>query len=148
MSAKTAFGVTSLVRPDIAAMEPYTPIVPFEVLSQRLGRPPEDIVKLDANENPYGPSPRAREALAGLDRAHIYPDPESRALRAALADYVGVDAAHLLAGAGADELIDLVMRLFIAPGNAVINCQTRRPTRRLAQNHVHRFHTNRTESNM
>jgi histidinol-phosphate aminotransferase len=114
--------VESLVRPDIAEMEAYTPIVPFEVLSERLGRQPEAIVKLDANENPYGPSPRAREALATLDRAHIYPDPEARALRAALADYVGVDAAHLLVGAGADELIDLVMRLFIAPGDAIVNC--------------------------
>jgi histidinol-phosphate aminotransferase len=36
---------------------PYTPIEPFEVLSARLGRPPDQIVKLDANENPYGPSP-------------------------------------------------------------------------------------------
>jgi histidinol-phosphate aminotransferase len=114
--------VEKLVRPDIAAMEAYTPIVPFEVLSERLGRPAYEIVKLDANENPYGPSPRALEALAALDKAHIYSDPESRGLRSALADYVGVDAAHILVGAGADELIDLVMRLFIAPGDTVINC--------------------------
>ena len=118
----SALSVEDLVRPDIAVMEPYTPIVPFEVLSERLGRPPETIVKLDANENPYGPSPRALEALTRLDAAHIYPDPESRALRAALAGYVGVDAEHLLAGAGADELIDLVTRLFVAPGDAIINC--------------------------
>ncbi|RMF30310.1 MAG: histidinol-phosphate aminotransferase, partial [Chloroflexi bacterium] len=48
-------------------MDPYTPIVPFEVLSRRLGLPPERIIKLDANENPYGPSPRVREALARYD---------------------------------------------------------------------------------
>ncbi len=72
------------VRPEIVEMQPYTPIVPFEVLSARLGRSPEDIVKLDANENPYGPSPRALEALANGRFFHIYPDPEANDLRAAL----------------------------------------------------------------
>ena len=114
--------IEDLIRSDIAAMETYTPIVPFEILSERLGRPADSIVKLDANENPYGPSPRVLEALATLDHMHIYPDPEARALRTALAEYVGVDAMHLLVGAGADELIDLLMRLFLAPGDAIINC--------------------------
>jgi histidinol-phosphate aminotransferase len=114
--------VTNLIRPHIAAMEPYTPIYPFDVLAARLGRAPDEIIKLDANENPYGPSPKAREALADLRCAHIYPDPQSSALRAALAEFTGVPADCLLAGAGADELIDLTMRLFIQPGNAVINC--------------------------
>src|SRR5690349_4791182 len=102
--------ITTLIRPDIASMEAYTPILPFEVLSARLGRRPDDIIKLDANENPYGPSPRVMEALAGLKYAHIYPDPESTALRAALARDTGVPAENLLAGSGADELIDLIMR--------------------------------------
>jgi histidinol-phosphate aminotransferase len=115
--------VEALIRPDIRDMEPYTPILPFEVLSEQLGRRPADIVKLDANENPYGPSPKALRALADLRAAvPIYPDPEARALRAGLADYTGVGAEHILAGAGADELIDLVMRLFVHPGDVVINC--------------------------
>ena len=116
------FDPAGFVRPDIAAMEPYTPIVPFEVLSARLGRAPVDIVKLDANENPYGPAPAARQALAAAQYVHIYPDPEATALRAALAGYAGVDPASLLAGAGADELIDLVLRAVLAPGDTVINC--------------------------
>jgi histidinol-phosphate aminotransferase len=111
-----------LIRPDIAMMEPYTPIYPFDVLAARLGRRPEEIIKLDANENPYGPSPKVREALANLRYAHIYPDPESRALRAALAEFTGVPAEYLLAGLGADELIDLTMRLFVQPGNSIVNC--------------------------
>src|SRR5690606_41358217 len=104
-------------------MEPYTPIVPFEVLSEQLGRDATDLVKLDANENPYGPSPRALNAIsARRDAVPIYPDPESRALRAALAEYAGVGSEHILAGAGADELIDLIMRLVITPGDAIVNC--------------------------
>lgn len=111
-----------LLRLEIAAMEAYTPIVPFEVLSARLGRPPEEIVKLDANENPYGPSPRALAALADGRFYHIYPDPEATFLRQAIADYTGIPAGRLLAGMGADELIDLVLRAVITPGDCVVNC--------------------------
>jgi histidinol-phosphate aminotransferase len=116
------FSVTQFLRPDVATMEPYTPILPFDVLSAQLGRAPEEIVKLDANENPYGPSPKVRDALATMPYPHIYPDPESRHLRRALADYTGVPMDYLLAGHGADELIDLVMRLFVEPGDAIVNC--------------------------
>lgn len=106
----------------IASLPPYTPIEPFEVLSQKVGRAPADIIKLDANENPYGMSPRAREALANLPYGHIYPDPESRALRAALGRFSGAPVENLLVGAGADELIDLIMRVTLNPGDVIINC--------------------------
>ena len=112
----------NLIRSDIADMAPYTPIVPFDVLSKRLGIPAEDIVKLDANENPYGPSPSVYRALADEKDYHIYPDPDSTALREALSRYTGIDATHIIAGQGADELIDLIVRLFVSPGDAVINC--------------------------
>ena len=72
--------ISNLLLPHIASMAPYTPIEPFEVLSARLGRSPERIVKLDANENPYGPHPAVREALAAYPFPHIYPDPEQRTL--------------------------------------------------------------------
>jgi histidinol-phosphate aminotransferase len=114
--------LSRLLLPHIAELEPYTPIAPFEVLSQQLGRPPEQIVKLDANENPYGPAPAVREALARYPFAHIYPDPEQRELRAALAEYTGAPADNILAGSGADELIDLICRLILAPGDAIIDC--------------------------
>jgi histidinol-phosphate aminotransferase len=114
--------IADLVRPDVVSMEPYVPIFPLDVLAARLGRAPDDIIKLDANENPYGPPPRVRAALADLPYVHIYPDPQSRTLRTALADWTGLPADLLLAGAGADELIDLTMRLFLQPGEAILNC--------------------------
>ncbi len=110
------------IRPHIQQMPPYEPILPFEVLSAQLGLPEEQIIKLDANENPYGILPAVRQALAEMPYTHIYPDPESRALRQALADYHNVPLENLMAGAGADELIDLVLRLLIEPGDALINC--------------------------
>lgn len=106
----------------IKAMPTYTPIEPFEVLSERLHRAPEEIIKLDANENPYGPSPRALQALAEIPFAHIYPDPESRALRSTLADFTQVPMENILAGSGADELIDLAMRVLLEPNDRVLIC--------------------------
>ena len=106
----------------IQTLPPYIPIEPFEVLSARLGRHPSEIIKLDANENPYGPSPAARRALANLEYPHIYPDPESRLLRAALAHFTGLPAEYLMAGAGSDELLDLLLRVCIEPGDAVLSC--------------------------
>jgi histidinol-phosphate aminotransferase len=113
--------VESLINPHLRAMQPYTPIVPFEVLSRRLGRAPEDIVKLDANENPYGPSPRALEAIASAGTLHIYPDPEQTLLREAISSYINVPMEHILCGAGGDEIIDLIGRAFIQAGDAIID---------------------------
>ncbi len=116
------FDPQQIVRPDVKEMEPYIPIVPFEVLSERLGRLPANITKLDANENPYGPSPAALEAIATGNWYHIYPDPESNALRRALSSYLDVPVERLLVGMGADELIDLILRALISPGDGVVNC--------------------------
>lgn len=109
------------IRRDIAAMTAYTPTTSLDVFAERLGLAPPDLIKLDANENPFGPSPRVQEALAKLPNLHIYPDPESGRLRELLADYIGVPAEQILCGAGADELIELILQLFIEPGDAIIN---------------------------
>ncbi|HRQ21946.1 MAG TPA: histidinol-phosphate transaminase [Anaerolineales bacterium] len=110
------------IRTHLESLPPYTPIEPFEVLSARIGREPSQIVKLDANENPYGILPAVRKALADMDFPHIYPDPESRALRQSLAQFTGVDAEYLLSGSGADELLDLLMRVFLEPNECILSC--------------------------
>jgi histidinol-phosphate aminotransferase len=122
MNAGVTVDFTSFIRPGIAVMKPYTPILPLEVLAQKLGRAPDQIVKLDANENPYGPSPRARAALAQAAFLNIYPDPANTFLREALARFTGLPQDRLFPGAGADELIDLALRATITPGDVVIDC--------------------------
>ncbi|KAF3332767.1 histidinol-phosphate aminotransferase [Carex littledalei] len=112
----------SFIRFHLRKLSPYQPILPFEVLSTRLGRKPEDIVKLDANENPYGPPPEVLEALGNIKFPYVYPDPESRRLRDALAVDSGLEAEYILAGCGADELIDLIMRCVLDPGEKIIDC--------------------------
>lgn len=113
--------ILSLIQPHMRDVPPYVPVEPPSEVAKRLGLPPEAIVKLDANENPYGPSPAVREALAAADSLHIYPDPEQRRFREAIGRYVGLDADHVIGGTGSDELIDLLIRLFVPPGDALLN---------------------------
>ncbi len=113
---------TAFARQHLLDLPPYEPVEPYEVVAARVGIAPERLLKLDANENPYGPLPQVREALARLPYVHIYPDPESRHLRAALAEFTQVPAEHLMVGAGADELIDLLLRAVLDPGDAVLVC--------------------------
>jgi histidinol-phosphate aminotransferase len=87
---------TQFLRRHMLKLAPYTPIEPFEVLSARYGRRPDEIIKLDANENPYGPPPEVRAALGTMAFPHIYPDPETRALRAALSKMHNVPMENLL----------------------------------------------------
>jgi histidinol-phosphate aminotransferase len=61
------------------------------------------------------------EALACTDTLHIYPDPDQTALREAIAGFIGVPMEHILCGAGVDEIIDVIGRAFIQPGDAVID---------------------------
>jgi histidinol-phosphate aminotransferase len=83
--------------------------------------PGRRVIKLNTNENPYPPSPRVLEALArAIDGSlRLYPDPEARALRARAAAAYGVPIDHVLAGNGSDELIALLLRAVVDPGDRV-----------------------------
>jgi histidinol-phosphate aminotransferase len=83
--------------------------------------PGRRVVKLNTNENPYPPSPRVRTALlTAIDgRLQQYPDPEARGLRAAASEVYGLPPDHILAGNGSDELIALLLRATIDPGDRV-----------------------------
>ena len=121
MTRGAARGLEWLIRGDLVGIEPYEPIVPLEVLSERCGVPVDKLIKLDGNENPYGCSPRVRRALAKYPFYHIYPDPLHREIMGPLEEYVGVGREHIVAGSGSDELIDLILRLFLESGDKVIN---------------------------
>jgi histidinol-phosphate aminotransferase len=107
------------VKPWIAALAPYQPGKPIEELERELGI--SGAIKLASNENPFGPSPRALEAVRGaLASVHRYPDGASFALRAKLADRLAVDPAQLVFGCGADELLELVAKSFLGPGDECV----------------------------
>ena len=114
------------VRPHLARLPGYAPVVPLAERARLAGLDPEDCLKLDANENPYGMHPRVRSALAQAlavpDFGSIYPDPNQIELRDALARYTGRDPSVIVAGAGADELLDLCLRTLLPPGGSIVTC--------------------------
>jgi len=115
------FDVMSLVQPHLMAMPSYEPVEPIDVMAERLGIPAERIVKLDGNENPYGPSPRVAEALARYDYYHIYPDPAQRKVREAVAEYAGADPERIVFGVGSDELLGMLAGMLLGPGDTIVN---------------------------
>ena len=114
--------IRSLIRPHLLQMPGYEPVEPIDVMAKRLGLSPDQISKLDGNENPYGPSPRVAERLAAYPHYHIYPDPAQRAVREAIGEYVGVDPEQIVLGTGSDEILDLAATLFLSPGDTLVNC--------------------------
>jgi len=115
-------GIEKLIRPNLAAFGGYSSAKSPEILAKKMGIAVENIIKLDANENPYGCSPRVNKALVSYPYFNTYPDAGQTELRELLAGYTGIDAGNIVAGSGSDELIDLILRLFIKPGDEVISC--------------------------
>ena len=101
-------------------MREYEPVATAEQVAARYGLDPQRVVKLDANENPYGPSPRAVAALAGLRNVERYPDAYQSVLAVALSGYAGVAADRVVVGSGSDELLDLITRAVVEPGDLVV----------------------------
>ena len=97
---------------NIAAMQGYVP-------GEQINDP--GVIKLNSNENPYPPSPRVLAAIADATGAAIrrYPEPASDTLRSAAARVYDVDPGEVLAGNGSDELLSMLMRCFVAPGDRV-----------------------------
>ena len=111
--------MSDLAAPHILALTAYEPGKPEEELRRELGI--EDIIKLASNENPYGPSSRAVDALAEAGRQlYRYPDPRGHDLRHALAAHHGLPAEHFCLGNGSNELIDLICRVFASRGEHAV----------------------------
>ena len=120
MAIARTLDLARLVRPDFAALPAYPAPESASDLAAELGIPLERLVKLDQNENPHGCSPKVREALARFDRYNIYPDILATEVRALLTDYVGAPADQIIVGNGSDELVDLLLRVLVLPGDKVI----------------------------
>ncbi len=105
--------------PYLDRLEPYHP-PDLDTVAQEAGVNRNDLIRLVANENPFGPSPLVADTLASFDQIQFHPD--YRPLREAVARYAGLPLSHLVLSNGADEMIDLLIRLFVEPGEAVVIC--------------------------
>ena len=101
------------------------PFVGPEAQERANGRPFK--ARLGANESVFGPSPRAIEAMATCAQ-WMYGDPESHALRTALADHHSTTPDHIIVGEGIDGLLSYLVRLFVGPGDAVVTSDGAYPT--------------------
>src|ERR1043166_2460218 len=107
------------VHPDIASLVPYVPGKPIDELERELGIP--QAIKLASNENPLGPSPKALAVLGEAAKTvNRYPDGGAHRLRSALADRWKVAQDQVILGNGSDEIIGMLARAFLAPGDEAV----------------------------
>ncbi|MGC1488920.1 MAG: pyridoxal phosphate-dependent aminotransferase [Albidovulum sp.] len=113
---------------DLVASLPATvPFVGPETQERSRGRP--FLARLGANENTFGPSPNAVEAMAQAARnVWMYGDPENHDLRQALALHHAVGAENIIVGEGIDGLLGYLARLLIGPGDTVVTSDGAYPT--------------------
>ena len=108
-----------LASPFLKGLVPYSPGKPIEEVERELGI--KGAIKLASNENPLGPSPLALRALReALQESHRYPDGGGYYLKQELADRLGVTPDHLILGNGCNEILDLMARCFLLPGDEVV----------------------------
>ena len=112
--------VRDLLLPHIRQLKTYDGLDPMEVMAQQAGIPLEQVIRLNGNENPFGPSPEVVTALGGFQHYNHYPERHQRKLKEVLSDYLGAPANQIVTGNGSGELIDLILRMFLGPGDNIV----------------------------
>lgn len=106
-------------KPNIGSLPVYKPGKPIEEVRREFGL--ADVIKLASNENPFGCSAKAKEAIAReFDHLHLYPDGASVELANALSERLGVGPDWLVFGAGSDEVVALIARAFFVRGDETV----------------------------
>lgn len=110
--------------PYVSSISPYQPGKPISELAREMGIAEARILKLASNENPLGMSPKAAQAARqALDDLERYPDGNGFALKAALSARLSVAASQLVLGNGSNDVLDLIARVFLAPGRSSVFAQ-------------------------
>lgn len=106
-------------RNEINNMRPYIPGKPIEDVQRELGL--DHVVKLASNENPLGCSPKAKAAITeNFDEIALYPDGNTGKLRTALSEHLKLAEDQLIFGAGSDEIIGIIAKVFLNPGEELL----------------------------
>ncbi|EGD57977.1 histidinol-phosphate aminotransferase [Novosphingobium nitrogenifigens DSM 19370] len=111
--------MTDLVRAEVCRIAPYNAGLTIAEVREKYNV--ATITKLGSNENPIGPSPHVTQALRDTGAlCALYPDPAGRSLRAALAHKLGVEAERVILGNGSEDLLSVVSRTVLRPGDKVV----------------------------
>jgi len=113
--------INKFIRPGLLELGSYSAAKAIENVSEQTDIPPEKIIKIDANENPYGCSPTVIKALSNFRNYHIYPDASQTRIKRLLAEYSGTQPENIVAANGSNTLLDMIIRLFVGPEDEVIN---------------------------
>jgi histidinol-phosphate aminotransferase len=106
----------------VRAISPYQPGKPITELAREMGIPVDKILKLASNENPLGMSPKAKKAVeAAISGIERYPDQFD--LIKAVAERCGVAQSQVVLGNGSNDVLDLIARVFLAPGRSAVFAQ-------------------------
>lgn len=122
----------------VLALEPYSPGMPIDELQRRLGL--SDVIKLASNENPLGPSPKVKAALAehaATGNVSLYPDGGGFRLKKKISEFHGIEPERITLGNGSNDLLEFIARVFLGPGRKALfseYCFAVYPLATLAQN--------------
>ncbi len=114
--------IEDIARKVIFDIKPYVPGKPIEEVERELGI--KDVIKMASNENPFGPSPRAVEAMQkSLHKISMYPDGNCFYLKEMVAEKLCVEPDNLIVGNGSDEILKLIAEAFLDPGDEIVMAQ-------------------------
>ncbi len=103
----------------ISQIPVYKPGKPIEEVKKEYQL--TEVIKLASNENPFGPSPKAREAaISACADLGVYPDGGGIALRSAIAQFYSIDTNQIILGNGSDEVVQMISRTFLSPGTNTV----------------------------
>jgi histidinol-phosphate aminotransferase len=107
------------IKSQLEQLTPYQPGKPINEVKKEYGL--DKVIKLASNENPYGCSPKVKEAiLQTLNGLAVYPDGYARALREKLAQHLGVNETEIIFGNGSDEVVQIICRAFLETGTNTV----------------------------
>lgn len=118
---------TPRLTPLVASLPATVPFVGPEAQERTRGR--KFRARIGANESSFGPSPAVIAAMnAAAPGMWMYCDPDNHDLKAALAAFLGIDIGNVVVGEGIDGLLNLIVRMYVAPGDAVVTSLGAYPT--------------------
>ncbi len=116
---KIKFNIKNIIRPCCEDFEPYIAGKPVETIKRELGL--KKVIKLASNENPLGPSKKAKDAVRkAVNELYFYPDSNAWNLKSAISRKFKIKSENITLGAGSDELIEIISEVFFKPTDEVI----------------------------